>query len=183
MEFSCMSHWETHNPLSAPHAQTYGTAWRTVKSKDLGLCARGWPLMKTLLLNSTRCRAWKHFTTNMQCNASKKHFKKSKAKTPASRAWMTAGCVLKTRQCCVVRQTSLMELPDQRVFGLASEYLCKFSSMFQAMLRSFIAAVLLCTFYVFWGAKFFKKTVSCDWKLIVPRKSMDLKFHVEALFW
>ena len=41
---------------------------------------------------------------------------------------------------------ALIQMPDQRVTGLASEDLCKFPSLCQALVRCFVAAVLLCTF-------------------------------------
>ena len=41
---------------------------------------------------------------------------------------------------------ALIQMPDQRVTGLASEDMCKFPSLYQALVRCFVAAVLLCTF-------------------------------------
>ena len=41
---------------------------------------------------------------------------------------------------------ALIQMPDQRATGLASEDMCEFPSLYQALVRCFVAAVLLCTF-------------------------------------
>ena len=148
MEFSCMSFWEAHNPLSTRHMTWLkGLREESMKAKTGVLSARKWPHMTTLYSDSTRRRVWK--TLHSGNAMPRKPLEKLKRKHspvglewPLDMYWRLLSAVFWDRESPYSNARS----KSHRFSQVASRDLCKFPSLFQALARGFVAAVLLCTF-------------------------------------
>ena len=103
-------------------------------------------------------------TPQRRCDPSKKPLEIKSESTHQSGLndrWL---CPVDSSASCCEIKNAIMHMLNQKVAGLVNEELCKFSCLYQALGRGFVTAVLLCSFFetFFYGANFFKKSVSYD---------------------